>query len=298
MPFPLANPSAARDWLTGSKRSPTALFAAPALLRLWHLTSLDAPSVAVVWSQSFAWAAGVNLPTWVPVLLALGTWAVYVGDRLLDARAAFRSGDLRFLRERHFFHWRHRRVLAPLAGCAAVIAAGIVFSLMPPTIRARDSVLALAALAYFSGVHAPRVCPRTRANFRSKELIVGVLFTAGCAFPVFARIHVAVSLWPLPILAVFFAALAWLNCAAIDRWESGEGTRILLAAFALTAIGLLAALWLFFHQPRISAPILAGSASAALLGMLDLGRNRIAPLTLRCFADLVLLAPILCLFVR
>jgi hypothetical protein len=48
----------------------------------------------VAWSLNFAWAAGVNLPKWVPVLLALGTWAVYVGDRLLDARAAFRSGNL------------------------------------------------------------------------------------------------------------------------------------------------------------------------------------------------------------
>jgi hypothetical protein len=250
----------------------------------------------VVWSLSFAWAAGVNLPKWVPVLLALGTWVVYVGDRLLDARAAFRSENIGALRERHFFHWRHRRVLAPFACCAAVLAAGIVFSLMPSASRERNSVLAFAALAYFSGVHVPRVRPKTLALFRSKELIVGVLFTAGCAFPVFARIHVAAgSLWQLLILAVFFAALAWLNCSAIDRWESSESTGVSSAAFTLATFGSLAAVGFFLYQPRISALILAGSASAALLGLLDLRRSGIPPLTLRCAADLVLLVPILCL---
>jgi hypothetical protein len=296
MPVPLANPSAAQNRLAGSTQASRAPFDAPAPLRLWHLTSLDAPSVAVAWSLSFAWAAGVHLPKWVPVLLALGTWVVYVGDRLLDARAAFRSGSLGALRERHFFHWRHRRVLASSACCAAVLAAGIVFSLMPPAIRERNSVLAFAALAYFSGVHVPRVRPKTLAPFRSKEFIVGVLFTAGCAFPVFVRIHAAAgSLWPLLLLTVFVAALAWLNCSAIDRWESVECTGISSAAFALAAIGSLAALGFFLHQPRIAALIFAGSASAALLGLLDLRRSRITPLTLRCAADLVLLVPIFCL---
>lgn len=299
MPIPLANPSAAQNRLAGSAQASRAPFDAPAPLCLWHLTSLDAPTVAVVWSLSFAWVAGVHLPKWVPVLLAIGTWVVYVGDRLLDARAAFRSGNLGALRERHFFHWRHRHVLAPFACCAAVTAAGIVLSLMPSASRERNSLLALAALAYFSGVHAPHVRPKTLAFFRSKELIVGVLFTAGCAFPVFARIHAAAgSLWPLLLLTVFFAALAWLNCSAIDRWESVECTGISSAAFALATFGLLAALGFFLHQSRISALILAGSASAALLGLLDLRRCRITPLTLRCAADLVLLTPILCLFAR
>ena len=297
MRIPLANSSGTRNRPKASAQSPRAPFDAPAPLRLWHLTSLDAPTVAVVWSLSFAWVVGVHLPKWVPVLLAIGTWVVYVGDRLLDARAAFRSGNLGALRERHFFHWRHRRVLAPFACCAAVTAAGIVLSLMPSASRERNSVLAFAALAYFSGVHVPRVRPKTLAP--SKELIVGVLFTAGCAYPVFARIHAAAgSLWPLLLLTVFFAALAWLNCTAIDRWESAECTGVSSAAFALATFGLLAALGFFLHQSRISALILAGSASAALLGLLDLRRCRITPLTLRCAADLVLLTPILCLFAR
>ncbi len=65
----------------------------PRALHLWHLASLDAPTVAVVWTLAFAWAAGVHLDRWVLVLLASGTWTVYVGDRLLDAHRAIRVGQ-------------------------------------------------------------------------------------------------------------------------------------------------------------------------------------------------------------
>src|ERR1035441_1521773 len=96
-----------QDSLTPSQ--PNRVLNAPVLLRLWHLGSLDAPTVAVTWSLAFAWAARVQLPAWVPILLALGTWAVYIGDRLLDARTAMRSGNLHRLRDRHFFYLTSRR---------------------------------------------------------------------------------------------------------------------------------------------------------------------------------------------
>ncbi|MGO9434663.1 MAG: hypothetical protein ACLP00_10255 [Terracidiphilus sp.] len=299
MPAPLLNPSAKPNRAASCVKNAPFQVDVPGPLRIWHLTSLDAPAVAVVWSFGFAWAAGVHLPLWVPVLLALGTWVVYIGDRLLDARIAIRSGDLSSLRDRHFFHWRHRRVFAPLACCASAVAIAIVFSLMPPAIRERNSVLAFAALAYFSRVHLPHAHPKILVPLRSKEFLVGVLFTAGCAFPSFVRIHAvanfAVSLWPFLLVVTFFAALAWLNCSAIDRWESSEATGNSTAAFALAAIGLISALVLFPYQPHDSALFLAGSASAFLLALFDIRRSRLTPLALRCAADLVLLTPILCI---
>ena len=83
---------------------------APRPLRLWHLLSLDAPTVAVLWSLGFAKVAGVRLPGWVPVLLALMTWCVYISDRLLDARSAVHERQIRRLRQRHRFHWQYRRI--------------------------------------------------------------------------------------------------------------------------------------------------------------------------------------------
>ena len=196
---------------------------APAALRMWHLASLDAPTVAVVWTLGFAWAAGVRLPVWVPVLLGLTAWAVYIGDRLLDARAGIRRGAAELLAERHWFHYRHRWVMGTLGVAAACAAAGIVFTLMPVAARERDSVLGLAALAYFTRVHSPRKMRPAGAGrifgLVKKEFLVGVLFTAACLMPAFSR----AGGMGLAAVGVVFALLAWLNCFAIDRWESGAG---------------------------------------------------------------------------
>jgi len=268
---------------------------APVLLRWWHLASLDAPTVAVLWSLSFARTTGVHLPLWVPVLVALGTWCVYVGDRILDAWRAFRAATVDSLRERHFFHWRFRRVLVPLSACAALAAAAIIVGQMPATVREHDSVLALAALAYFSGVHAPGARPpKWLSRLQSKELAVGVLFTAGCALPTLTRVHAATGgrVSGLLLAMGFYAALAWLNCAAIDRWESGDSSKVALPAGLIAAGAVLFALLYTWFDPRLSLLCAACAASALLLAWLDRQRGRLTPLALRCAADLVLLTPI------
>jgi hypothetical protein len=278
----------------------------PAPIRIWHLASFDAPTVAVVWSLGFAWAAGVRLPVWIPLLLALTAWAVYVADRLLDARAAIRAGDLLGLQERHLFHHRHRRLLMPLAFAAACAAGWIVLTLMPLPTRERDSVLGAAALAYFTGVHSSRG-PSSRglsglglsgnSPLFTKELLVGALFTSACALPVFSRTAAqgSLALLQLSAAAVFYALLAWLNCHAIDRWESEPSVsefQISVPACILAIAGLLVA-WTL--QPRAAALIIAGAGSALLLALLHHFRSRLTPLALRATADLVLLTPLILL---
>lgn len=266
------------------------------LLRLWHLSSLDAPTVAVTWSLGFARAAKVSLPAWVPILLALGTWAVYVGDRLLDAGSALRSGNLSHLRERHYFHWTHRRTLAPLAVFATAVSAAIIFFLMPIGMQERNSVLAAASLAYFSGIHVP---PRLQARLPSlfsKELFVGVLFTAGCAFPTLSRLPVATSVPRAPLLATlaFFALLAWLNCYVIDRWEGAAPAAVTTNALVLGMLGLILAFRLSLATAQnASGLLLLGSISALVLALLGMFRSRVSPIALRAAADLALLTPLI-----
>jgi hypothetical protein len=303
----LPNPRAC-DAVAGLTLSRHRVFDGSAALGFWHLTSLDAPTVAVVWALGFAWAEGVRLPGWIPVLLALAAWAVYVFDRLLDVRGALRTGELGGLRERHRFHHRHRRLLMPLAVAAAAAAAAIVFTLMAAAARDRNSVLAVAALAYFTRVHSnARTADSGGARLFRKELLVGVLFTAACALPAFSRAAVmhGAQIGPFAAAAVFFALLAWLNCHAIERWESGlsEGepgissigarSGVFALAFLLACAGVLAAALIFVVQPRAAVLLLAGAASALLLGLLDRARGRMKPLTLRACADLVLLTPLL-----
>jgi len=270
---------------------------APGPIRLWHLSSLDAPTVAVVWSLAFAWAAGVGVPRWVPLILAFGTWAVYIGDRLLDVRKAFRAGNLDLLRERHYFHWRHRRILLPVAVGAASLAATLIFSLMPLAVRHRDSVLAAAAFAYFTGVHCGgKRCSRSRFA-PSKELLVGVLFTAGCALPAFTRmtlsLHPAPMQWPFLAVVAQFATLAWLNCYSIEVWESEGASRVSRWAAVIAATSLLAALCIATAALRLALLLFAATASALLLLLLDRIRASLTPVALRAGADLVLLTPIL-----
>jgi hypothetical protein len=267
---------------------------APATLRLWHLTSLDAPTVAIVWSVAFAWTSHIRLPAWPVAVVALAAWCVYIGDRLLDAR------DNRTpLRERHRFHWKHRRIFLPIALTAALVAIGLVMHSMPTAARERNSVLAAAALAYFTSVHSPWRVPGTGRWLRfPKELLVGVLFTLACATPTLTRIAIPGAathfLALLPALLVF-ALLAWLNCHAIESWETGcySRTSITRAATALTVLAVLGAiLAMALHDPRHAALLAAAAGSAALLGLLDLRQHSLTPIALRVCADLALLTPV------
>lgn len=281
-----------------SKSSPThPLLSAQALLQWWHLASLDAPTVAVTWSLAFAWAAHVRLPFWVPILLALGTWAVYIADRLLDARAALASGDHLGLRERHHFHWRNRYTFSVLAAVAACVSAAIVFVLMPAGVRERNSVLALAALAYFAVVHSRRRAKPWRRFLLPKEFLVGVLFTAGCALPTFSRLPRNPS--PTNFIegiffadVFFFVFLAWLNCSAIEHWESSKSSRVFAVAILLSGTGFVLSAAQYRLDIGSATLIATGALAALLLAFLDGVRGRMSALTLRASADLVLLTPL------
>jgi hypothetical protein len=180
----------------------------------------------------------------------------------------------------------------------------MVLALMPVGALPRNSVLAAAALAYFSGVHAelrfPHILATLLSPFLSKELLVGVLFTAACVLPALSRAAPAPALsrWPLWASAALFAALAWLNCHSIEHWESVRPRAHTFSAAALLGVsGLLLATVLASTQPRPAALIAAGAASALLLALLHRLRHRLTPLALRAAADLVLLTP-LALLVR
>ena len=157
-------------------------------VHLWHLASLDAPTVALTWCIAFAWTVNVRLPWWVLVLIPLGVWAVYIADRLLDARNSMRLSELEQLHERHIFHWHHRRILAPIAAVCALAAAWIVFGVMPRATREHDSLLAAASLLYFTRVHSGRrILP-----LLSKELLVGIhVHSRMCFARFFARSSLA-----------------------------------------------------------------------------------------------------------
>ena len=274
------------------------------LASLWHLTSLDAPTVAVTWTLAFAAAFQIHLPIWLPITLALATWSAYIADRLLDAhRAHLPSTGIAAtcslsLRPRHHFHWKHRRLFIPLALAAGLSALTLVLINMPLAARERNSVLAAAALAYFTSVHNPWRLPSPTFRLRlPKELLVALIFTLACAIPTLTRISPRIPIHrPQLLIAILaFIALAWLNCQAIETWESTPPARnpIFPLATTLTAsTALVSTIFLIEHQAPMAALLAAAATSAALLALLDRRRHRLTPTTLRAAADLVLLTPL------
>ena len=240
----------------------------------------------MVWTLAFAWTFHLRLPIWILATLALGTWSVYIGDRLLDAWRAKSP-----LRARHYFHWRYRWVFVPAALAAFCIAIALILRYMPMAARERNSMLAVAALAYFTGVHSRSIFaespPATRhptVSFPVKELMVAVIFTLACAAPAWARMLSGHLELLLPV--VCFILLAWLNCHAIETWEaSPERVRatvpsrrsqtfrlgIALASTTLAASGIAFAL----HMFRPAALLASAALSTLALAALEIGRAHV-----------------------
>jgi hypothetical protein len=276
-----------------------AAWSGPAALKYWHLTSLDAPTVAAAWACAFAWAARVRVPPPMIALLTLVVWSIYVVDRLLDARAGRVAAGRQNLQVRHWFHWRHRRFFTLLAGIAASVAGWMILSRVHAAALRRDSLIGLATLAYFSGVHGgrrPRWMGRLGvARLVSRELVVAMIFSAGCILPLLPSAETGVlrvcRLLALP--AAGFAAVAWLNLKAISSWEgSGREGAVWRIALRLAIVCGGCGFALAGPEPRLALVLAMAAASSLLLAWLDGARYRMDAVTLRAAADLVLLTPL------
>jgi hypothetical protein len=255
------------------------------LLAYWHLLSLDAATVAVVWCVAFARAAGVHLPATSPLALGAIAWILYVSDRLLDVR----RGEWLRLRERHWVHARHRRwLVAPLVA-AAFFLTWVVVRQMPAAVLRADCVLGCAALLYFARVHlGPHFAlPPLAAPW--KELTVGTIFALAVAIPALAC---SLHPWALALPVAEFAALCFLNCLLIEEAETSTDSQ--WTAAALVALALLCFLTLLLPgAERWLPPCIGGSAGG--LRLLGSYRRRLSPLNFRIAADAALLTPLLLL---
>jgi hypothetical protein len=287
----------------------------------WHLLSLDAPTVAVVWCWFFAAVFGVSLP-WVALpTLALGTWCVYVADRLLDG---WRSADTIALRDRHWFYLRHRKLFVMAWIIAAVPLAWLIFFWLSKAIRADDVVLCLIGVGYFLLIHGrttKRPSPGRWSKWLTKELAVGFLFPIATAIPTWTRLNARHD-W-LAAGVVTFGAACWLNCVAIQTWEDADASREVihtilsgspqpgdgtagdgmtellgrhLSAFAAIVAALGVALAFATANDRLWPLFASVGLSGALFLLLVRNRQRFSTLSMRIAADAALLTPLLFLW--
>jgi len=266
---------------------------------LWHLLSLDAPTIAALWVWFIAAADHVRLPTPSIAAMFIAVWMLYAADRLLDTRLLdSQSRQEQHLEARHYFHHRHRSLF--LAGILLASAA-LAPLLLRLSTEAVHLYLILGGLlfGYFILIHATRSAHRF-----PKEIAVGIFFAAATFIPTVAR-RPELRL-PLLPSALLLATLCSLNCLFIYAWEhdpqrpsapdhpTHATTRFALRHLPLFALAITlagTALAIFYHRAPWPIP-LAAALSAALLLMLHHRRHDIAPLSLRAAADLVLLTPL------
>jgi len=285
--------------------STSALASPPALasrrrpgLALWHLLSLDAPTVAVLWTWFLASGNRLRLPALSLLSIVIAVWMLYAADRLLDARHLLANPlHTAGLEHRHHFHHRHRS-----AFLLGILAASLSLALLIPRLPAPAIHLYLILGALLAGylvlIHATGSAHRL-----PKEIAVGLFFSAAVFIPTVAR---APTLRPslLPAAALF-AMLCSLNCLFIYRWEhptSAPGTTRLHRPHPVTrgALRFLNPLTIALACISTAYSVLAHSPvtpaiglSALLLLLLDRYPTRLNSVTLRAAADLALTTPIL-----
>jgi hypothetical protein len=275
----------------------------------WHLLSLDAPTVAVLWAWLFARAMYLRLPSVALLLLGLATWLFYVADRILHG---LRKERRELLRDRHIFHARHRRAFLSAALILAGLSVWMALTRMYPKALREDLFLSIFALLYLLLVHAAsRVSAHRQTRWLPKEMAVGIIFASATAVPAWSRLNQRSGVEKIQLFeaAVFFAALCWINCVAIKKWEAGSflpldrstpfaahpSTRWagdhLQAILAFIALLSIIAAYLA-PASGLRAVYLAALLSSGLILALDARRSRIAPLHLRIAVDAALLTPL------
>ncbi|HEV2645222.1 MAG TPA: hypothetical protein VGU46_02535 [Acidobacteriaceae bacterium] len=272
---------------------------------LWHLLSLDAPTVAALWVWFIARAEHVHLPYTAPATMALAVWLLYAADRILDVRTLeqLAHSAANEFEARHFFHHRHRRSF--LFGIAvAAIALASMLHLLDPTAIQLYCIEASLLVAWFVILHATQ-----SAHHLPKEIAVGIFFSAAVFIPTVARDpSLRFSLAPAAIL---FGATCSLNCLFLYAWEH-EGSAAQSARAGLkphfttrcaidylptlaTLIAVSAGIGTGISTAPARPILTACAVSAVTLLILHHSRRHLSRTGLRSAADLALLTPALLL---
>jgi hypothetical protein len=278
---------------------------------MWHLLSLDAPTVAALWTWFVARCCGLSLPWIAPTAMFLAVWMLYAADRLLDARPLDDGSTTTDLEERHRFHHHHKQ--SYLIGI--IVVSIILAALLPHIYIAALKLYALLAsllFGYFFLIHIyPANSPPTgNAHRLPKELAVGLFFPAAIFIPTVAREpQLRFHLAPLALL---FAAICTLNCLYLYAWEHPEtlkhagthssahwttrfATRHLPFLTVFIILCAIASAFAFFSVIPVGNLLLVFSCglSTALLLLLHTQRLRLSAIHLRALADVALLTPLL-----
>ena len=258
---------------------------------LWpNILSLDAPLIAVTWQAFVAQRYEVPLRPAGRLALFLAVWAIYIADRLLDARHPVTTAEA----ARHRFYRKHRQFTTVLL-TVLVAASGVIAALwLRPAVWHNGLAPLAAVVVYLAALNL--------GGHRqiAKELVVAFVFTTGTFLVAWTNDPVSPLTLLAPAAAFFLLCLA--NLSAIEKWEwaelrlGGEPPHVTTRAMVRTArvwVPLLAVTALSRgRDPWYLAVGISAAFTAALL--YSGGRLRIE--ARRALVDAVLLTPLLFLY--
>jgi len=260
---------------------------------LWpNLLSLDAPLVAVLWQGFLAYRFSLPLRPVARVVLGLTVWAIYLLDRLLDARRPAFHGEP----ARHRYYRRNSNLMTALLAVVAITDALAAILWLRPSIL-REGMLPLAGvLIYLSTVHLIG-----KSFAVPKEIAAALLFTAGTFVAAWAALPCPQLAWA----AAAFFVLCLANIIAIEAWEWRElspGT----AGAPHPYTRWLARTYLFWVPAAVVVSALLGRnewyasiavSAGACVALFWIGR-RVSLEARRAMVDGMLLSPLLFLLLR
>ena len=179
-------------------------------LWLWpNLLSLDAPLVAVLWQGFLAYRFALPLRPAGRLVLGLTVWAIYLLDRLLDAR---KPPPVKGTAEpaRHRYYRRHFELMAALLAIVIAADAFVAMVWLRPAVLRVGLILLAGVLVYLATFHISGLSAKI-----PKEIAAAVLFTAGTFLTAWSTIPCLSLAWP----AVAFFLLCLANIVAIEVWE-------------------------------------------------------------------------------
>lgn len=284
----LSNPDAASDRLAAPR------FQGASKFWLWpNLLSLDAPIVALLWQILFIRCFHVAAARAPAILLVASVWLIYAADRALDAWRGECGSP------RHRFYRAYWRILLPLWIAVLAASAWLALTQLSELLLMRGCILLAAVTVYLIVIHGfQRHVRRLWSPPFTKEASVGFLFALGASLAAWTNVHTAVD---AASIALFFI-LCWINCAAIQKWESspwqGLGSPETMVSStpgvewpvssAAVGVAVFAVALLWLHRPVLGG---AEIASACAFVALDRMGRHFSPDTLRVLADVALLSP-------
>jgi len=179
-------------------------------LWLWpNLLSVDAPLVAVLWQGFLAYRFSLPLLPAGRLVLGLTVWAIYLLDRLLDARKPPSLAEP----ARHRYYRRHSKLMLALLAIVVAADAWIAMLWLRPAIFRGGLIPLAGVLVYLAifhiGNHSVKI---------PKEIAAAILFTVGTFLTAWTAVPSPQLAWP----AVAFFLLCLANMVAIEAWEWRE----------------------------------------------------------------------------